>query len=137
MKLHTIYNSDIYESYSDDDVIQSILDCYPERDGNITENEIYQQRIELSQWDYETEHVNLNKILSNNIICIASLGLWNGRKSGYKILDNNLNSILNQAQGNYYHVYYDGYNVKAKDAHHDGTNHYIFRLIKDGVNKYR
>lgn len=135
MKIHTIYNSDTYENYTDDDIIQSILDCYPEREGDVTDDEIYEQRIELSQWNYDDARLNLNKLLPNKILIIADLGLWSGRYSGYKeINNNNLNSILNQAQGEYYHVYYDGYNIKANDTHHDGTNHYLFRLIKDNVN---
>ena len=135
MKIHTIYNSDTYENYTDDDIIQSILDCYPEREGDVTDDEIYEQRIELSQWTFDDEYkYNLNKTLSNRILCISDLGLWHGRKTGYKLLGNNLNEILTVAQGDYYKVYYDGYNVRAEDNHHDGTNYYTFRLIKDNVN---
>ncbi len=68
------------------------------------------------------------------MLCIASLGLWYGTRTGYKILGYNLNDVLKQGQGDYYHVYFDGYNVLADDCHHDGTNHYEFRLIKDNVN---
>ena len=77
---------------------------------------------------------NLNKTLPNRILCIADLGLWQGRKTGYKLLGDNLNEILTVAQGDYYKVYYDGYNVRAEDNHHDGTNYYTFRVIKDNVN---
>ena len=130
-----VYNSNTYEVYTDDDIIQSILDCYPEREGDVTDDEICKQRIELSQWDYDDEYkYNLNKTLPNRILCIADLGLWQGRKTGYKLLGDNLNEILTVAQGDYYKVYYDGYNVRAEDNHHDGTNYYTFRVIKDNVN---
>ena len=135
MKIHTIYNSDTYENYTDDDIIQSILDCYPEREGDVTDDEIYEQRIELSQWTFDDEYkYNLNKTLSNRILCIANLGLYQDRKTVYKLLGDNLNEILTAAQGDYYKVYYDGYNVRAEDNHHDGTNYYTFRVIKDNVN---
>lgn len=137
MKIHTIYNSDTYKNYTDEDIIQNIIDNSDEpiTADDISDDDIYEERNFYSQVDYDDAHVNLNKILPNNILIIANLGLWSGRYSGYKeINNNNLNSILNQAQGNYYHVYYDGYNVKADDSHHDGTNHYTFRLIKDNVN---
>lgn len=105
MKIHTIFNSNTYESSF------------------------------YNELDYENAHFDLNKILPNNILIIASLGLWTGRCSAYKVINNNnLNSILTQSQGDCYEVYYDGYNVRAKDIHHDGTNYYTFRLIKDNVN---
>lgn len=135
MKVHTIYNSDTYENYTDEDIIQNLLENNRElTKDDITEEDIYEERNFLAEMDYSDEKDNLYKLLPNNILCIANLGLWNGRKSGYKVLDNNLNSILNQACGDYYHVYYDGYNIVAKDSHHDGTNYYTFRLIKDNVN---
>lgn len=135
MKIHTIYNSDTYENYTDDDIIQSILDRYPEREGDITDDEIEEELQFLSEQDFNDEYeYNLNKTLSNRILCIADLGLWHGRKTGYKLLGDNLNEILTSAQGDYYKVYYDGYNVCAEDNHHDGTNYYTFRVIKDNVN---
>ena len=133
MKKHTIYNSDTYENYTDEDIINNFIENgIAEED--ITEDDIYDERIELANMDFSDEVANLDKELDNNIILIASLGLWNGHKCGYKILDNNLNSIMYQAQGDYYHVYYDGYNVVARDSHHDGTNYYTFRMLKDNVN---
>jgi hypothetical protein len=135
MKQHTIYNSNTYETYTDEDIIQNFLENDPEiTKEDISDDDIYNERDFLAQMDFDDECVNLNKELSNKILCIASLGLWYGNRTGYKILDNNLKSILYQAQGDYYHVYYDGYNVVAKDCHHDGTNYYTFRLIKDNVN---
>lgn len=136
MKIHTIYNSDTYENYTDEDIIQDLLDkdLLKTRE-DITNEDIYNERNFYSELDYEDAHFDLNKILPNNILIIASLGLWTGRCSGYKVINSsNLNSILCQSQGDYYKVYYDGYNVRAKDSHHDGTNYYTFRLIKDNVN---
>ena len=135
MKKHTIYNSDSYGNYTDEDIIQNFLENNPElKKEDITDEDIYQERNFLSEIDFEDECLNLNKELKNDILCIANLGLWHGRCSGYKMLDNNLKSTLYQAQGDYYHLYYDGYNLVAEDAHHDGTNYYTFRLVKDGVN---
>lgn len=81
------------------------------------------------------EKYNLNKTLENDIIVIADLGLWHGHKQGYKILGYNLNSILNCFCGDYIQLYYDGRNVRAKDIHHDGTNHYLFREFKPNINR--
>lgn len=69
----------------------------------------------------------------NKIICIADLGLWNGRRQGYKLLNNNLSSVLNVINSDYRDIEYwiDGYgNLRAKLGHHDGTNYVLFRELK-------
>lgn len=130
-----VYDSDTYNNYSDDDIIQNLLENDSElTKDKITDMDIYSERCFLSELDFDSESDNLNESLNNNIICIADLGLWHGRKSGYKILDNNLNSILRQGQGDYYSVFYDGFNLRAKDIHHDGTNYYTFRELKENTN---
>ena len=49
-------------------------------------------------------------------------------------MGNNLNEILTASIGDLYEVYFDGHNIKAKDTHHDGTNYYEFRLIRNDRN---
>ena len=133
-----IYNSNTHEIYTDDDIKEMILNYrndFDDDNKDITDDDIEEERQFLSKQDFDDEYkYNLNKTLSNRILCIADLGLWHGRKTGYKLLDDNLNEILTAAQGDYYKVYYDGYNVRAEDNHHDGTNYYTFRVIKDNVN---
>lgn len=70
------------------------------------------------------------------ILCIADLGVWNGRRSAYRILKGGkLNSIFDVMGSDYDATFYvDRYDVKAELAHHDGTNYVTFRIIKDGVN---
>lgn len=100
------------------------------------EHIIYDSESETSERDFDDENVNLDIELDNGfntIICIADLGLWSGRKSGYKMLaGNKVNQVLSQAQGDYYKVVYDSEtdDVKATDTHHDGTNYYTFRELK-------
>ena len=83
---------------------------------------------------FQDEVVNLNIKTDNKIIAIANLGLWNGRKKGYKILSNNVNSILEGFGCDYIEIYADRYNIKFKGYHHDGQNYIEFREIKDNVN---
>jgi len=127
-----IYNSDSYNNYTDSDIIEQLRENDIKLD-DITEQMILNEQF-MSQIDFEDEEGNLNLELPHKIICIANLGLWNGKHTGYKILGYNLKEILYQAQGDYYKVYYDGYNIKATDIHHDGTNHYTFRMIKPNMN---
>jgi hypothetical protein len=92
--------------------------------------------IEGDEYDYDycfdDEVGNLNKDLDNKILVIAELHLWNGVKSGFKILDRqNLNEVMYASQGDSMKVYVEGRDIKMEDCHHDGTNIYTFRLIKN------
>lgn len=84
---------------------------------------------EIVHW-YEFEKMTLDYELDNDILAIADLGLWNGRTSGYKILSDNLNNILN-VNGDVIEVYAENGNIRAKATHHDGTNYILFRKIRD------
>jgi hypothetical protein len=81
----------------------------------------------------DDERMNLNKTLDGRVLVIADLGLWNGRKQGYKILGTNLNNIfdINSRGFDYAEFYGDGYNIKGIEHHHDGTNYYEYRVIRE------
>ena len=100
----------------------------------LDEYEKYEKIANLLDEYFQDEAINLNIITDNNIIAIASLGLWNGRKKGYKLLSNNVNSILNGFDCDYIEIYADKYNIKFKGIHHDGQNYIEFREIREGVN---
>lgn len=89
----------------------------------------------IENW-YDDEMNNLDYTLPNKLICIANLGLWNGRRCGYKLLDNNLNGILYH-MGDSFEVYVDDEEVKARDSHHDGTNYYTWRVLKNGLSNIK
>lgn len=80
--------------------------------------------------NYDTERSNLTMFLSGNIICIADLGLWDGRRCGYRILSNNLNSIFDVGEDtNKWYIDSLG-DIRCDAVHHDGTNYYLFRELK-------
>ena len=115
------------------DAKEFLSESYPEieqTDEAITD-EIYDN---ISRW-YDDETDNLDKQLDGRILAIASMGLWNGRKTGYKILGDNLNEVLTSTIGcDEKEVYFDGYNIKAEGYHHDGRNFVEFREIRKGKN---
>ena len=82
--------------------------------------------------DIETLTYAYNIALNENIVCIADLGLWNGRKMGYKILRPNLESIFEVPYLTSLYVDKRG-NVRGTGNHHDGTNYYLFREWKDNL----
>ena len=123
-KIRTIWNSEI----NLDDWKDFIEEEYPDYTD---ESFLYERCSNMNDIYLEDEKMNLNKELKNPIICIADLGLWNGRKSGYKILGNNLNEIFNIGDFDDAHWYVTKYNIKCSEKHHDGINHYLFRELKD------
>lgn len=76
---------------------------------------------------------NLDKDLQGRVIAIADLGLWNGRRKSYKIMNSNLNSVLDACGGDYLKVYADRYDVKSIAVHHDGVNYITYRMLKPNL----
>ena len=102
---------------------------------NITEEKITDEVYFQIDMNFGDEKCNLDKQLDGRILCIADMGLWNGRRSGYKILGNNLNEVLTCGIGcDEKEVYCDGRNVLAKGYHHDGRNYVEFREIREDRN---
>lgn len=137
MKKHIIWSNmnldieDWKEDYKEWLEINEIDDRDPEDEDDICD------------WMYETnneylydEKMNLNKVIDGRILIIGDLGLWNGRASGYKILGNNIKEIFNiNSRGFEYAEFYgDGYNIRATEVHHDGRNHYLYRVIREARN---
>lgn len=81
----------------------------------------------------EDERINLNRVVDGRILVIADLGLWNGRRQGYKILGNKASDILYD-DADYIEWYGDGHNIKATATHHDGTNYLEYRIIREDRN---
>lgn len=100
--------------------------------------DIYEYADRCFQEDWENEQHNLNIPCEGDILCIADLGLWDGRHSAYQIIHNatKFSDIFRVGMRSidYYKFHYDRYNVMAELHHHDGCNHIEFRLIKKGVN---
>ena len=87
-------------------------------------------------YDANSEYLNderdvLNIDLPNDIIVIADLGLWNGRVNAYKVISGNVRNCLESSYDPEWYIDERG-DLCCDDHHHDGTNHYIYRLIKKG-----
>ena len=85
---------------------------------------------------FEDERANLDKQLEGRILCIADIGTWRGRFSGYKILGNNLNNVVSRLSDSIedFKIYMDGRNVYWTGYHHDGVNYVEFREIRENRN---
>lgn len=101
------------------------------------QSEVTEEEITPEYYDYcceteiQDERANLNIEVDGCIIAFASLGLWNGRKNGAKIVGSNVKDILYDRNCDYYTWYCDLHNVRFTGAHHDGRNNYLYRVAKD------
>lgn len=95
------------------------------------DDDLFNWMIETNNEYLHDEKLNLNKRLDDYIIIIADLGLWNGRKQGYKIARANLNNIFN-INDDLMEFYGDGREIRATGCHHDGTNYYLCRQLRPG-----
>lgn len=93
-------------------------------------------------WDYnyeilDDERMNLDRDIDGDIIIIADLGLWYGRRSGYKIIENaSIADCLNFFDGDYAEWYIDDkHDLRCDEHHHDGCNHYLYRIIKNDLSE--
>ena len=79
----------------------------------------------------DDERANLNIALDEPILAIADLGLWDGRKSTYKIIKGNKISDCLYENDDYIEWYVDELgDFRARGSHHDGTNYYLYREFK-------
>lgn len=92
----------------------------------------YEDATELNYEYLEDERYNLDVPTDGEIICLADLGLWYGRRPAHKLMGHNVKNILyGQVDGmSECHWYSDGKDICCREAHHDGTNHYIYRIMK-------
>lgn len=95
---------------------------------------IYEWMMETNKEYFYDERMNLDRVVEGRILVIADLGLWNGRKSAYKIVESgNIKDILGFTY-DCAEFYGDGYNIRGTEVHHDGTNYYLYRVIREDRN---
>lgn len=82
----------------------------------------------------DDERMNLDVQLSQPILVIADLGLWYGRRMGYKEIASGKICDCLYSNADYATWYVDRLGDLRCDAiHHDGANHYLYRVYKPGI----
>ena len=132
MKKHIIWSNidlDINDGWRE--AYEEFLEINDMDDNPNDEDAIYRYMVETNDEYLGDERMNLNKIVEGRILIIADLGLWNGRKPAYKIVGSgNIKDILGYNY-DYAEFYGDGYNIRGTEIHHDGTNYYLYRVIRE------
>lgn len=114
-----------YDDWRDD-----LEEQYPD----LSENERVELMYEINSDYLDDERANLDIQLSRPILVIGDLGLWNGRRMGYKEIGSGKISDCLYSDTDYSTWYVDRLGDLRCDAvHHDGTNHYLYRTYKEGV----
>ena len=128
---HVIWTSEV----NTEDYAEYFEEMGYTKENGYSEDEIYQIACDIVNDDYYATRANFDIKLDNNIVIVADLGLWYGHRSGYKVIGTNLKDTLKSFMNcsSDMDFYTDGYNYCATEYHHDGTNHYVFRVLKDGV----
>ena len=130
MKMHTIWSNEY-------DVIESIAKDMMEYDEILEWDNALDQAYEVNAESLEDEKRNLNIEVGDEIIIIADLGLWDGRRQAYKLLrKTNIADCLTGTCGDYVTWFVDDRgDLMCRDCHHDGTNLYTYRAWKDGISE--
>lgn len=151
MAKHIIWKSEIDLDEWKDYIKEELMPCdyTGSVDDYIDENrDLCYQDIDNLNGEYlEDERMNLDIETQGEIICIADLGLWNGRRMGYKEMGHNIGKLLySQVSGccvdDEWYVESKGRacDFKCIETHHDGTNYYTYREFKpdltDGQKEY-
>ena len=139
-KEHTIFKSYLFLTSEEEkdwrkEIAEAMNEYIDEDEEELTADDypVFERLQENIGYTYDDEKINLNKTLPNNIIAIADVGKWDGRKSGYKVFGNNLNEVLYFGDCDDIYVYCDRYDVCSVMAHHDGRHYVTYRMVKDGV----
>lgn len=123
-KVQMLWTSECdYEDWKDD-----LEELYPD-DSDAERQEIM---YELNG-DYLNDlRDNLDIQLEGPILVIGDLGLWNGRFQGYKWLGDTLKDCFFVDGNGEIEWYVDEQgDLRATFCHHDGTNYYLYRAIKE------
>ena len=99
---------------------------------SISEETIYNECYVMEQTWFEDEKSELENVSEGPVLAIADLGLWNGRRCGYKELKS-LEDVM-YSSCDYERVYVDSNgDLRKEESHHDGSNSILYRYWKDGL----
>ena len=118
-----------------DDYEDYFSDLETEYEEEFSDDRKWEMLYDENRMWLDDERVNLNKKLEGDIVVIADLGLWNGRRGGYKVIKSgNIKDCLYD-DADYVEWYCDRWNFRCTAHHHDGTNYYLYREIRPDLSE--
>ena len=73
---------------------------------DVDDDTLREEMYELNANYLDDERMNLNIYTQGRIVCIAEVGLWDGKHSGYKLYDHNIKDCLEFFEGCDYADFY-------------------------------
>lgn len=115
-------------NYNEDEVREAFIEC---NGHEPSESELWEFVYSDIEMNYDAEKANLG-VLDNlgDVIAIASLGLWNGRRFGIAVLPS-VRDCLRYTE-DYASFYVEENDFQSVRHHHDGTNYIYYRLPRAG-----
>ena len=101
---------------------------------DVDDDTLREEMYELNANYLDDERMNLNIYTQGRIVCIADIGLWNGRRLGYKLYGHNIGECLEFfSDCDYADFYVDRYDFRCKQTHHDASTYAVFRELKPNL----
>lgn len=118
------------------DGIKENLDINGIDHSNWSESMFYQEMVNLNDMYFEDEKCNLDISTEGRIIEIADVGLWDGRRMGYNLLDeHNIKACLNFKRDCEYAEWWvdEADDLRSKQTHHDSCHKILYREIRPNM----
>lgn len=119
---HTIWTND-------PDDVEALMEDYNAECDDESEQLDYEQAADLNEEYRLDEIANLESANGGEILAAADLGLWNGRRSGYKTIGKLTDVLRDLPDYPAYIRFYVDENGEfcGRFSHHDGTNYVTYR----------
>ena len=102
----------------------------------LNENELIEIMYSNNNENLNSLRINLDIQFSHPIVVVGDIGRWNGRVSGYKMINSGNLKDCFYSDCDYAEWYVDKLgDLRCEAVHHDGTNHYLYRVFKDNVSE--
>lgn len=133
MKKTLVYTNDISSEEFKEKLRDDLTD---EEVSLLSYDEFYNRMSEYLDDEHRRVCADLNVQYNMPILIIADLGLWNGRRHGSVLIRSGRLSdcFRTNCDCATWYWYVDGRkNLRCDAYHHDGHNHYLYRVFKPGV----
>ena len=141
-KKNIIYSNDPYD-FNEEEMKEIWYELAEVNDWEIPEDgpsddELWEEWYDQKERDWDDIECEVKwRDERGSYLIIASLGLWNGRFDGGKIIDGYLTEAIRACFEDYNKVYWQDKNLKVEATHHDGTNYFIIKKLTDrGIEFY-
>lgn len=139
---HTIWDANIKV----EDWLDYLEEEFPDksREELLNDYEAYNLAVEMNDQYLDDERSNLSIDIGTPIICIADIGRWNGRSTGFHVFKSGiiadcLHSMVSGVSSCRWYIDERG-DLRCREAHHDAVNYYTYRGVRptnSGDTEYR